>query len=375
MTTYYQDARLFNGQELLSGYSLAVNQGKTIAVVNDSEVPRSATIVHLNGGILTPGFVELQANGGGGVLFNDDPCVDSIKKILAAHRQFGTVAMLPTFITDEAHQLDAALQAVRDGLAENVPGLMGGHFEGPFINKEKKGTHQVAYIRRPSAEDYRRFSGEGLGHSLVTLAPECVPIDFIQHLASQGFRISAGHTMASKADMVSAHQAGLSGITHLYNAMPVLQGRDPAVIGSAAPLSLNAGIIVDGIHSDPFSLQTAFRLLGKRHLMLVTDSMHTIGAPEIQSFTLTGQTVFVKGDRLVNENGDLAGAHITMAQSVKNARTFMQASIADVLTMAITTPARYIGCEALSHIHNHYIDDILYLDEETLSLQPSPLTA
>ncbi len=368
---YYQNAAIFNGRTLLYGYSLVVQENRTIAIVHDSEVPENAEVITLNNGILTPGYVELQANGGGGVLFNDEPSVEGIKTILQAHRQFGTVAMLPTFITDSTEKLDLALQAIRDGISEKIPGLIGGHFEGPFISFEKRGTHQPDFIRQPDDTDYQRFAKSGLGNSLVTLAPENVSAEFIHHLVDNGFRVNAGHTMASKADMLMAYHAGLTGVTHLYNAMPILQGRKPAVIGSACALALCCGIIVDGIHSDPFSLQLAYRLLGKENLMLVTDSMHTIGAPEIKSFTLTGQKVFVRGDRLVNEHGALAGAHITMEQSVKNAVKYMQVSVTEALTMAITTPATYIRRNDLASIIHRNIEDVLYLDN-VLNIQKLP---
>lgn len=372
---YYQNATIFDGENLLQGHSLAVTDNQTVSVIADEEIPTDAEVIKLNGGILTPGYVELQANGGGGVLFNDEPNIEGLQTILDAHRKYGTVAMLPTFITDSPEKLDLGLQAIRDGISAKMHGLIGGHFEGPFISLEKKGTHQPNFIRKPGKEDYDRYANAsadgGLGHSLVTLAPENVPADFIRHLVDNGFRVNAGHTMAQKEDMLRAYHAGLSGVTHFYNAMPPLQGRDPAVIGTATQLRLHCGIIVDGIHSDPFSLKTAYQLLGKDRLMLVTDSMHTIGMPEMKSFDLTGQTVYVKGDRLVNEHGSLAGAHITMEQSVKNAMKFMQVGVADVLTMAITTPAKHIRRNDLASIINRRFDDILYLDNE-LNIQPIP---
>lgn len=371
MTIYYQNATIFNGDTLLHNHSLLVDNGVTTAIVPDQAIPDTAKIIVLDGGILSPGYVETQANGGGGVLFNDSPTVEGIKTILDAHRQFGTVAMLPTFITDSSDKLDNALQAVRDGIAEKVQGLIGGHFEGPFINTEKKGTHQSDYIRQPNAEDYQRFVSVGMGQSLITLAPEQVPLSFIRHLADEGFCINAGHTLADKQTMIAACAEGLGGVTHLYNAMPPLQGRDPAVIGSAAALGLFCGIIVDGVHSDAFALQAAYRLIGKQRLMLVTDSMHTIGKPDIQSFTLTGQKVFVRGNSLVNEFGALAGANITMEASVQNAVKLMGVSVADALTMAITTPANYIKRSDLSRITQRQLSDIIYLDN-SLNLKKLP---
>ncbi|MDP8101786.1 N-acetylglucosamine-6-phosphate deacetylase [Phocoenobacter atlanticus] len=368
---YYQNAAIFDGNNLLYGHSLAVEGDRTIAVIPNENVPQDAKIIQLKGGILTPGYVELQANGGGGVLFNDEPNIEGLKTIIAAHRKFGTVAILPTFITDTPEKLEQGLAAIQEGIKQNLHGLIGGHFEGPFISLEKKGTHQPAYIRKPTKEDYDRYAKEGLGNSLVTVAPEQVPADFIKHLVDHGFKVNAGHTMAQKEDMLRAYSMGLSGVTHLYNAMPPLQGREPAVIGTACTLGLYCGVIVDGVHSDPFSLKTAYKLLGKDRLHLVTDSMHTIGVEGIESFDLMGQKVFVQGNKLVNENGSLAGAHITMEQNVKNALKFMQASVVDVLTMAITTPAKHIGREDLATIINREMCDILYLDDE-LSLQELP---
>lgn len=368
---YYQQAQIFNGRVLLKGYSLAVEDGRTLALVPDELVDKNAQVVRLSGGILTPGYVELQANGGGGVLFNERPTLAGIEAILAAHRQFGTVAMLPTFITDSAEQLALAMAAVAQGLEAQTVGLIGGHFEGPFINVEKKGTHRADFIRMPEAVDWQMFARRDLGNSLVTLAPEKVPEGFVAHLVSLGFRVNAGHTLADERAMLAAFHEGLGGVTHLYNAMPAFAGRSSGVLAAAVRLGLNCGIIVDGVHSEAAALQLAFKLLGKDYLSLVTDSMHTIGAKGIESFELTGQRVFVQGDRLVNEEGALAGAHITMEQSVKNARDLMQVGVADALTMAITTPARYIGRADLARITGRRLADILYLDE-ALSLQALP---
>ena len=192
-----------------------------------------------------------------------------------------------------------------------------------------------------------------------------MPASFIQGLADAGLNISVGHSMASKEDVIRAHNHGLRGLTHFYNAMPALSGREPAIMGSAVALRLFSGIIVDGIHSDPFSLQLAYKALGAERLMLVTDSMHTIGVEGITEFMLTGQKVFVVDDnRLVNEQGSLAGAHITMEQSVKNAVSLMGASITDALKMAITTPATYMQCHHLKTIMHRDINDVLWLDNQ-----------
>ncbi len=364
MDYFFQNARIFNGEELVQGYGLLVENNKVMDIIANDQPPKRAQTITLNHGIITPGYVETQANGGGGVLFNDAPTIEGIKTILKAHRRFGTVAMLPTFITDTKEKMTLAVKAVEQGLKENISGLLGGHFEGPFLNVEKKGTHLPEFIRKPDADDLTLFQSHQLGHSLVTLAPENVPVDFIKALIDAGLCVSAGHSMATKDDMIKAHRQGLSGVTHLYNAMPPLAGRQPSIIGSSVALGLYSGIIVDGIHSDPFSLQFAYNAIGADKLMLVTDSMHTIGvSDDINEFMITGQKVYVQGDRLVNEHGSLAGAHITMEQSVKNAVRLMGATTEDALKMAVSTPAKFIGRLDLVDIMGRDICDILWLDD------------
>lgn len=364
MQYYYQNAQIFDGEKLITDHSLVIENNKIVAIVADDVISDDAQIVKLDGGIITPGYVETQANGGGGVLFNDEPNIKGIETILKAHRRFGTVAMLPTFITDTKDKMTLAIKAIEQGLQESIKGLIGGHFEGPFLNVLKKGTHFPEFIREPDSEDLTLFQSHNLGHSLVTLAPENVPVDFISALVNAGLCVSAGHSMATKDDMIKAQAHGLSGITHLYNAMPPLSGREPSIIGSSIALGLYNGIIVDGIHSDPFSLQLAYKAVGADKLMLVTDSMHTIGAAsDIHEFIITGQKVYVQDNRLVNEHGSLAGAHITMEQSVKNAVAFMGATAEDALKMAISTPAKFINRPDLGQIIDRDLCDILWLDD------------
>ena len=371
--TAYRGARIYHDGVLIEGQALLTENGKTLAVVAESDIPADAAVHYLDGGILTPGFIETQANGGGGYLVNDRFDADSLAHILAAHRKFGTVAMLPTFITDAQDNYHRAIASIA-GAARRVPGILGGHFEGPFLSPEKKGTHNPAYLRVPDASDFACYEkhADALQNSIISLAPERVPAGTVRRIREMGIRVNAAHTMAGKADMQRAWAEGLGGVTHLYNAMPPLAGRDPAVIGSAAELRLYCGIIADGVHSDPYSLAAACKLIGKDRLLLVTDSMHTIGAPEITEFTLPGGIrVFVKEDRLVNEHGSLAGAHVTLLQCVKNAIRYMHIAVEDALAMAIVNPARYLDRPDLARITARRLDDILWLSDD-LALQTLP---
>ena len=374
MKTAYTGARIYHRDVLLEGHALLVENDKTLAVAATGDIPADATVHRLAGGILTPGFIETQANGGGGYLVNERFDADGLAHILAAHRKFGTVAMLPTFITDAQDNYHRAIASIADA-TRRVPGILGGHFEGPFLSPEKKGTHNPAYLRVPDESDFACFEqhADALQHSIVSLAPERVPAGTVRRLRALGLRVNAAHTMASKADMQRAWTEGLGGVTHLYNAMPPLAGRDPAVIGSAAELRLYCGIIADGVHSDPYSLAAACKLIGKDRLILVTDSMHTIGT-DIREFTLPGGVrVFVEKDRLVNEHGSLAGAHVTLLQCVQNAIRYMHLAVEDALGMVITNPARYLGCPELARITRRDVNDVLWLSD-AMQLQALPTT-
>ena len=374
MKTAYTGARIYHRDVLLEGHALLVENDKTLAVAATGDIPADATVHHLGGGILTPGFIETQANGGGGLLVNEHFDADSLAHILAAHRQFGTVAMLPTFITDAQDNYHRAIASIAEA-SRTVPGILGGHFEGPFLSPEKKGTHNPAYLRTPDESDFACFAAhaDALQYSIISLAPERVPAGTVRRIREMGIRVNAAHTMAGKADMQRAWAEGLGGVTHLYNAMPPLAGRDPAVIGSAAELRLYCGIIADGVHSDPYSLAAACKLIGKDRLILVTDSMHTIGT-DIREFTLPGGVrVFVEKDRLVNEHGSLAGAHVTLLQCVQNAIRYMHLAVEDALGMVITNPARYLDRPDLARITRRDVNDVLWLSD-AMQLQALPTT-
>ena len=338
--TAYLGARIDHDGILIEDHALLAENGKTLAILAAGDIPADATVHHLDGGILTPGFIETQANGGGGYLVNDRFDADGLAHILAAHRQYGTVAMLPTFITDAQDNYHRAIASIAEA-SRTVPGILGGHFEGPFLSPEKKGTHNPAYLRTPDESDFACFAAhaDALQYSIISLAPERVPAGTVRRIREMGIRVNAAHTMAGKADMQRAWAEGLGGVTHLYNAMPPLAGRDPAVIGSAAELRLYCGIIADGVHSAPYSLAAACKLIGK--------------------------------DRLVNEHGSLAGAHVTLLQCVKNAIRYMHIAVEDALALAIVNPARYLDRPDLARITARRLDDILWLSDD-LALQTLP---
>jgi N-acetylglucosamine-6-phosphate deacetylase len=295
--------------------------------------------------ILAPGFIDIQVNGGGGVLLNDDPTEAGVRRIVEAHRRTGTTGCLPTLITDRTDVVER-LAAVAPGSLQ-IPGVLGFHLEGPALNKARKGIHLESEIRVPNARDLAAMKSiSDCGRSIVTLAPECVPPSLIDDLLGAGLRLSAGHSDATQAQIEQAADRGVTGVTHLFNAMSQLTAREPGVVGAALDDErLFAGIICDGLHVDPLSLRVAMRCKGPDRLMLITDAMPPVGT-DLRHFLLQGRRITLQGVRLTGPDGTLAGAHLTMMQAVRNAVALLGVGIADVLTMASRTPATFLGLES-----------------------------
>ena len=296
------------------------------------------------GVFLAPGFIDLQVNGGGGVLLNDQPTADGMRAIARAHRRYGTTACLPTLITDTREQMRTAVAAARS--IGGRDGVLGLHLEGPFISPRRPGVHRPDRIAKPGAGDLEELCElAGAGRSLVTLAPECVPAGFVRTLASAGVRISIGHSEAPAAVVMQAVADGATGVTHLFNAMPPLSARAPGIIGVAlAERRLTAGLIVDGIHVDPVSVRAAFAAKGSDRIALVTDAMPTVGT-SLDRFELVGRTIKLADGRLTTEGGTLAGAHLDMASAVRNAVGLAKLPLEDALRAASLTPARFLGLD------------------------------
>jgi len=337
--------RIFDGRRWHQDGALIIEGGRIFDVAVGADFSRGHRQHRLQAGaFLAPGFIDLQVNGGGGILLNDDPSPEALRAIASAHRRLGTTALLPTLITDSR---DKMLRAIRSACTvAGHDGVIGLHLEGPFINPSRTGVHAREHVAQAEMSDLEWLRPLGrTGRSLMTLAPECVPEGFVRGLVGAGIRVAAGHSEASADVMMRAMDEGLTGVTHLFNAMPPLQGRAPAVVGAAfADSRLVAGLIVDGIHVDPVSVRAAFAAKGSNGIALVTDAMPTTGAT-IQSFELTGKTIALRDGRLVTAEGTLAGAHIDMPTAVRNAVTLCGIALEDALRAASLTPARFLGLE------------------------------
>jgi N-acetylglucosamine-6-phosphate deacetylase len=337
--------RVFDGRRWHTDTAVLIAGQRISGLAGLRDVPSSLRAHHLPAGaLLAPGFIDLQVNGGGGILLNDDPSPEAMRAIARAHRHLGTTALLPTLITDSRDRMIRAIESVRSVAGQD--GVLGLHLEGPFINPARAGVHARERIAQAQMRDLELLARLGdLGRSLITLAPERVPEGFIRELVKAGIRVAAGHSEASTGVMMRAIGEGLSGVTHLYNAMPPLQGRAPGVVGTAlADARVIAGLIVDGLHVDPISVRAAFAAKGPDGIALVTDAMPTVGA-EIHEFELTGRMITLRDGRLQTAEGTLAGAHLDMARAVRNAVTLCSIPLDDALCSASLTPARFLGLE------------------------------
>lgn len=336
---------VFDGVAVLEDCAVIIEGAHIVDVVSRGALPASIPVVHLPGDAwLAPGFIDVQVNGGGDVLFNDTTTEEGVDAIAKAHRRYGTTGLLPTLISDTREKMVAALGAVRAAAARN-PSVLGVHFEGPFLSPEKPGVHDKAMFREPDANDLELLTSWHEGAVLVTLAPERVPSAFITALAQAGVRVSLGHSMANYEQTQAALAAGLTGFTHLFNAMPQLSSRAPGPIAAALESDRAwFGMIADGFHVDPVMLRLALR--GRARPMLVTDAMPTVGGSK-GGFSLYGEEITVHEGRCSRRDGTLAGAAIDMATSVRNAVRDLHVPLPTALQFASTEPAEFLGLGTL----------------------------
>ena len=344
--TAFLGARIFDGEEWIEGDALLINEGVVEGVVAAADVPFGVARHDLDGGMLVPGFIDLQVNGGGGVLLNDDRSLSGLRTICGAHYQFGTTALLPTLITDTPEITAETVEAGKAALAEQVPGFIGLHLEGPHLSIARKGAHDPALIRPMNEEDLANLvaARQALPHLLSTVAAETVTPEQIARLAEAGVVVSIGHSDASMAQVAAAAEAGASMATHLFNAMSQIGNREPGVAGAVLALGkLSAGLIADGIHVHPETIGIALRAkTGPANIFLVTDAMALTGS-ELQSFTLNGRVIHRADGALRLEDGTLAGADLTMIDAIKYMRDVVGISLEEALRMATLYPARAIG--------------------------------
>lgn len=332
--------------DIVSGQALLVRDGRIEGLVAHGALPAGCETQALDGGWLLPGFIDTQVNGGGDVLLNDAPTVDGIRRIAAAHRRFGTTAMLPTLISDDAAVVDAAIAAVEQAILAGVPGVAGIHVEGPHLNPARKGIHDPRKFTRIDDDVLARYVRPPLGRRLITLAPELAPAGAIRRLSDAGVIVAAGHSAAGYDETRAALAEGMAGFTHLFNAMTPLGSREPGMVGAALEdRASRFCLIVDGVHVHPATLRVALAARGLEGAMLVTDAMPPVGG-ERAGFTLMGQAITVADGICRGPDGTLAGSALTMVQALRNAMDMLGLSLVEASRLASAHPAAFLRLEA-----------------------------
>jgi N-acetylglucosamine-6-phosphate deacetylase len=345
--------RIFDGHHWHDDAALLIEFGMVSAIVPRAAVPAHSSLLHTGDGMVVPGFIDLQVNGGGGVLFNNDPSVAAIRTMCAAHARFGTTALLPTLITDTVPVTEAAIAAGNSAAAQGIPGFLGLHLEGPHLSLARKGTHDPALIRPMDDADLRRLvaARAALPNLLLTVAAETVTPAQITTLAKTGIVVSLGHSDASYAVATAAFDAGATMVTHLFNAMSQLGNREPGLVGAALHSgAVSAGLIADGIHVHPAAIALALRAkAGNGKLFLVTDAMSQTGT-DLTEFTLNGRTITRSGGALRLADGTLAGADLDMIDAVAFMHEVIGVPFDEALRMAGLYPAQALG---IADTHGH----------------------
>ena len=358
------NGRVLTDRGIEDGLAVVIEGGRIATFASLDEAVQGAAEVHdLQGATLLPGFIDCQVNGGGGVLFNNSPDVATLRRIGAAHRKFGTTGFLPTLISDDVGRMREAIGATRDAIAECVPGVLGIHLEGPYIAPARKGTHDASKFRVPDADEIALATALDNGLTLVTLAPERVGAETIRAFVQRGAIVCAGHTAASYEEAHAGIEAGISGFTHLYNAMSPLTGREPGAVGAALEdAQAWCGVIVDGHHVHPASLRVALVAKPRGKVFLVTDAMPPVGADD-PSYELYGETITARDGVVRNAAGSLAGSALDMATAVRNSVAMLGVPLEEAARMASAYPAEFLGIgDRYGRIAPGYRADLVALD-------------
>jgi len=355
-------SKLFNGIDFIEHKALLIDDQHIAGIVNEDAIPTDFQVKKLEGGILSPGFIDLQVNGGGGKLFNNSPDKESLNTIISAHQYFGTTSIMPTVISDSLNILQKCTDTISNEI-DNNHSLLGIHIEGPFFNVKYRGVHQKQYINTINASYLNLFETLDKFPVMLTLAPECISIKQLKHLKSLGFKILAGHTDANYDQLEEAVKYGLDGFTHLFNAMGQISAREPGVVGSAFDFDeTSASIIVDLHHVHPSLINLSFKQKPKGKLFFVSDSMATINHGE-PSFELYDEVVSESNGRIINSEGKLAGSSITQIDAIKNAYQKCSIPLESAISMATLYPAEYIGVsDYIGQLKKGYRADLAHFD-------------
>jgi len=361
MLTAFLNGRILTDAGMQSGKAVLVD-GATVRDIAD-EAPKGAATFDLAGGMLLPGFIDVQVNGGGGVLFNAEPTVEGLRAIGKAHARFGTTGFLPTLVSSNLETIGKAIAAVDDAIAAGVPGVLGIHVEGPFLSPARHGIHDAGNFRKLDPGAVRVLTSLKRGKTLVTLAPEVCGTDVIEALVKAGVIVCAGHTNATYDETKDALAHGVRGFTHLFNAMSPFLQRKPGVTGAALDDTQSwCGLIADGHHVHPAAIRVAYRCKGADKIMLVTDAMPPVGSPQ-KTFTMQGKPIRSENGVCYGPDDTLAGTDVGMSDVVRNARAFLGVDMPALSRLASANAAAFLGLEPVQIAAGGRADLVLVDDD------------
>ena len=335
--------KIFTGFDILEDHTVVISDGIIDAVVPRDQIGSDIDKVDLGGGLLAPGFLDLQVNGGGGAFFNGSPDLHTLETISNTHRCYGTTALLPTLISGSSATLTAAIAAVRTAIGNKMPGIVGVHLEGPYINAHRRGIHAKEHIASINSDVAELLASLEVGTTLVTVAPECVPKGLIRQLTDHGVCIAIGHSNATYEEASIALAEGAQGFTHLFNAMTPLKSREPGCVGAALDDETSwFGIIADGYHVHPATLRVALSAKSSGKAILISDAMPATKC-NMSTFDWNGETIHIDDGRCTTIDGTLAGSTLTLRDAIVYVIENLNLSLEEALRMASTYPAEAIG--------------------------------
>ena len=364
-----KNAKIFDGEKFIEENAV-ITEGKLIKkVLKASELTQDEIngneVIDINGMVLSPGFIDLQINGCGGVLFNDDISMEALKIMNETNKKFGCTSFLPTLITSPDEKIEKALELIKANKDKEEIGVLGLHIEGPYISVEKKGIHRPEYIRVLSDEMIKKIADAGPEVTkIITIAPEKAEVNHLKTLKNAGINIAVGHSNATYEECMEKKEY-FNCATHLYNAMSPLESRKPGVIGFLFNNdTTNCGIIVDGFHMEFPAVEIAKKIL-KERLYLVTDAVSPAGTTDMKEFMFEGNRVLYENGKCISPSGTLGGSALVMSEGVKNLVEHVNVSQEEALRMATSYPAKAVSVnDRYGYIREGYIADLTYFDKD-----------
>ncbi|CAK1728088.1 N-acetylglucosamine-6-phosphate deacetylase [Vibrio crassostreae] len=358
------NCKIYTGSDVLTDHAVVIENELIKKVCPISELPEGIEVRDLDGANLSPGFIDLQLNGCGGVMLNDEITAETMQIMHKANLKSGCTSFLPTLITSSDEDMRAVITAAREYHNQYQNQSLGLHLEGPYLNVAKKGIHSVDHIRKSDNEMIELICDNSDLVAKVTLAPELNDPEHIERLHKAGVVVSIGHTNATYAEARQGFESGITFATHLFNAMTPMVGREPGVVGAIYDTpEVYAGIIADGFHVDYANIRIAHKIKGEK-LVLVTDATAPAGA-DMEYFIFVGKKVYYRDGKCVDENGTLGGSALTMIEAVQNTVEHAGIALDEALRMATLYPATAIGVESkLGRIKKGMVANLAVFDRD-----------